>query len=141
MTAQGPSGRGTGGKDLDGTAASGIEQPTQAAELRVTVGRATAGGHVPQDDAHHFITVAGIAWCVGVAIAGVVLTLQIADRLPGSGRLVLTLAELGLGLAGATLVATCGRHSAHRAEAAAQRADRHITGTGRSSVPLSSDRG
>jgi len=35
----------------------------------------------------------------------VVLTLQVADRLPGSGRVVLTLAELGLGLAAATLIA------------------------------------
>jgi hypothetical protein len=137
MAAQGPSGHGA---ELDGTAAPGVEQPTQAAELKVTVGGATAGGRVPQRDAHHFITVGGIAWCVGIAMAGVVMTLQIAGQAPGSGWIALPLAELGLGLVGATLIAACGRRGAQPTEAAAQRADRHVTGTGRTSDPRSSDR-
>jgi hypothetical protein len=151
---------------LDGTAASGVEQPTQAAELNVTVGPATAGGRVPQGDAHHFITVGGIAWCVAAAIAGVVLTLQIAGRSPGlragSGAVVLALAELGLGLAAAAFIAACGGRAPRRtAEAdrrprgrvsgpgqqSGMRADRqntaagqHVTGTGRTSSPPSPDR-
>jgi hypothetical protein len=140
MTGQGPSGRETGGAELDGTAASGVEQPTQAAELKVTVGHATAGGRVPQGDAHHFITVSGIAWCVGIAIAGVVLTLQIVGRAPHSGWAALPLAELGLGLAGAVLTAACGRRGARPPEAEGQRADRHVTGTGRTSDRRSPDR-
>jgi hypothetical protein len=140
--------------ELDGTAAPGGEQPTQAAELNVTVGPATAGGRVPQGDAHHFITVGGIAWCVAAAIAGVVLTLQIAGRSPGlrtgSGPVVLALAELGLGLIGSAFIAACGGRTPRRIEqgdkqvpssAAAQadnrvrpgsgvQADRHMTSAG-----------
>jgi hypothetical protein len=141
--------------ELDGTAAPGGEQPTQAAELNVTVGPATAGGRVPQGDAHHFITVGGIAWCVAAAIAGVVLTLQIAGRSPGlrtgSGPVVLALAELGLGLAAAAFIAACGGRTPRRIEqvrpGSGVQADRHITsagpdvtGTGRPAFPRSPDR-
>jgi hypothetical protein len=124
--------RGTGWPELDGASDPKTEAPTQAAELKVAVGLATAGGRVPQSDAHHFITVGGIAWCVAVAIAGVVLTLQIAGRPPGlrvgSGLTVLALGELGLGLLGAVLVAICDRRRAHRAAASAEgRAGRPAT--------------
>jgi hypothetical protein len=118
MAGQEPSAHQASWAERNGTAASGVEQPTQAAELNVTVGPATAGGRVPQGDAHHFITVGGIAWCVGAAIAGVVLTLQIAGRSPrlgaGSGPVVLALAELTLGLAGAAFIAVHGRRAASR---------------------------
>lgn len=121
MAGNSPSPRRTGWAELDGVSDPTTEVPTQAAELKVTVGLATAGGRVPQGDAHHFITVGGIAWCVAAAIAGVVLTLQIAGRTPGlrvgSGLTVLALGELGLGLLGATLVAVCDRRHAHRAVA------------------------
>jgi hypothetical protein len=166
MAGQEPSPHRAGWAELDGTAASGVEQPTQAAELNVTVGPATAGGRVPQGDAHHFITVGGIAWCVAAAIAGVVLTLQIAGRSPGlragSGPVVLALAELGLGLAAAAFIAACGGRTPRRTAAADRRprgrvsgpgqksgarADRHntaagqhVTGTGRTSSPPSPDR-
>lgn len=152
--------------ELDGTAASGVDQPTQAAELNVTVGPATAGGRVPQGDAHHFITVGGIAWCVAAAIAGVVLTLQIAGRSPGlragSGPVVLALAELGLGLAAAAFIAACGGRAPRRTARGGRRprgrvagpgqqsgaragrhntaAGQHVTGTGRTSSPPSPDR-
>lgn len=156
--------------ELDGTAASGGEQPTQAAELNVTVGPATAGGRVPQGDAHHFITVGGIAWCVAAPIAGVVMTLQIAGRSPGlragSGPVVLALAELVLGLAAAAFIAACGGRAPRRTlrrtagagrrprgrvsgpgQQSGTRADRHnaaagqhVTGTGRTSSPPSPDR-
>ena len=90
-----------------------IERPTQAAELRLTVGPATAGGTVPPAEAHYFITAFGIAACVAAGIAGVILTLRIAGRVTapraGDGIIVLALAELGLGLAGAALIAFCGR--------------------------------
>jgi hypothetical protein len=155
MAGQDPSPHRAGRAEPDGTAASGVEQPTQAAELNVTVGPATAGGRVPQDDAHHFITVGGIAWCVAAAIAGVVLTLQIAGRSlghgAGSGPVVLALAELGLGLIGSAFIAACGGRTPRRTEegdkqapssAAARagnrvrpgsrpQADRHITSAGR----------
>jgi hypothetical protein len=154
MARQDQSPRRAGRAEPHGTPASGVEQPTQAAELNVTVGPATAGGRVPQDDAHHFITVGGIAWCVAAAIAGVILTLQIAGRSPGlgagSGLVVLALAELGLGLIGSAFIAACGGRPPRRtgegdeqapSSAAAQagnrirpgsgvRADRHITGAG-----------
>ena len=84
MAGDSPSPRGTGWAGLDGASDPKTEGPTQAAELKVAVGLATAGGRVPQSDAHHFITVGGIAWCIAVAIAGVVLTLQIAGWPPGS---------------------------------------------------------
>lgn len=115
MAGQGPSPWGAGWAELDGTAASGVEQPTQAAELKVTVEATSAGGRVPQRDAHHFITVGGITWCITAAIAGVVLTLQIAGRarVPGadSGPAVLALAELVLGFLGSALIAVCGRRA------------------------------
>jgi hypothetical protein len=125
MAVQEPSPHQAGWARLDGTAAADVEQPTQAAELNVTVGPATAGGRVPQGDAHHFITVGGIAWCVAAAIAGVVLTLQIAGRSPGlgagSGPVLLALAELGLGLAGAAFIAACGRRTSRRTAKASRR--------------------
>jgi hypothetical protein len=170
MAGQDPSSHRAGRAELDGTAGFGAEQPTPAAELNVTVGPATAGGRVPQGDAHHFITVGGIAWCVAAAIAGVVLTLQIAGRSPGldagSGAAVLALAELGLGLVSSAFIAVCSRRTPRRTEQADQQApssaaaqtgnrvrsrsgaqaDRpvtgagqHVTGTGRSSAPPSSD--
>jgi hypothetical protein len=118
MAGQGPFPWGPGWAKLDGAAAAGVEQPTQAAELKVTVGPASAGGRVPQRDAKHFITVGGIAWCVTAAIAGVVLTLQCAGgaRGPGvgSGPIVLALAELVFGLLGSALIAACGRRAALR---------------------------
>ena len=79
----------------------------------------------PPGDAHHFITVGGIAWCVAAAIAGVVLTLQIAGRSPGlragSGPVVLALAELGLGRAAAAFIAACGRRTPRGAPEADRR--------------------
>ena len=90
-----------------------IERPTQAAELRLTVGPATAGGTVPSVEARYFITVFGIAVCVAAGIVGVILTLRIASQVTAlradDGITVLALAELGLGLAGAALIALCGR--------------------------------
>jgi hypothetical protein len=154
MAGQDPSPRRARRAEPDGTAASSVEQPTQAAELNLTVGPATAGGRVPQDDAHHFITVGGIAWCVAAAIAGVVLTLQVAGRSSGhdagSGPVVLALAELGLGLIASAFIAACGGRTPRRTDegarqtpssAAAQasnrvgpgsggQADRHITSAG-----------
>jgi hypothetical protein len=89
------------------------ERPTQAAELRLTVGPATAGGTVPSVEARYLITAFGIAACITAGIAGVILTLRIASRVAalraGDGITVLALAELGLGLAGAVLIALCGR--------------------------------
>ena len=122
MAGDSPSPRGTGWAELDGASDPKTEAPTQAAELKVAVGLATAGGRVPQSDAHHFITVGGIAWCIAAAIAGVILTLQIAGApglRVGSGLAVLALSELGLGLLGAVLVAVCDRRRAHRAVASA----------------------
>jgi hypothetical protein len=93
--------------------AQAVEPPTQAAELKFTVGPATAGGTVPQAEAHHFVTVCGIAGSVAAGIAGVILTLRIASGVltlrVSSGLAVLALAELGLGLAGAVLIAFCSR--------------------------------
>ena len=90
-----------------------VERPTQAAELRLTVGPATAGGTVPPVEARYLITAFGIASCITAGIAGVILTLRIASRVAalraGDGITVLALAELGLGLAGAVLIALCGR--------------------------------
>lgn len=90
-----------------------FERPTQAAELRLTVGPATAGGTVPSVEARYFITAFGIAACVVAGIAGAILTLRIASAVAalraGDGIIVLALAELGLGLAGAALIALCGR--------------------------------
>ena len=103
-----------------GTAGPKIEQPTRAAELKLTIGTATAGGTVPAGDAHHFITKFGIAGSVAAGIAGVVLTLRIASGVlvlrVGSGLIILALAELGLGLLGAALIAVCSRRTdrAHR---------------------------
>lgn len=57
-----------------------VERPTQAAELRLTVGPATAGGTVPSVDARYFITASGIAACVAAGIAGVIMTLRIASH-------------------------------------------------------------
>lgn len=126
MAGQDPSRWGTGWAEPDKTAASGGEQPTQAAELKVTVGPASAGGRVPQRDAHHFITVGGIAWCTTAANIGVVLTLQIASRgghAPdaGNGPTILALAVLALGLLGSALIAACGR-AAPRVDDAGQQA-------------------
>jgi hypothetical protein len=90
-----------------------VEPPTQAAELKFTVGPATAGGTVPQAEAHHFVTVCGIAGSVAAGIAGVILTLRITSGVltlrVSSGIAVLALAELGLGLGGAVLIAFCSR--------------------------------
>ncbi len=126
MAGQDPSPWGADWAELDGTAAPGVEHPTHAAELKVTVGSASAGGRVPQRDAHHFITVGGIAWCITTAIVGVVLTLQIADRVrgpgAGSGPTVLALAELVLGLLGSALIAACGRRATPRINDAGQQA-------------------
>ncbi|MGD0069570.1 MAG: hypothetical protein ABSB76_39890 [Streptosporangiaceae bacterium] len=126
MAGQGPFPWGAGWAKPDGTAASGAEQPTQAAELKVTVGPASAGGRVPQRDAKHFITVGGIAWCITASIVGVVLTLQLANgiRVPGvgSGPIVLALAELVLGLLGSALIAACGHRAALRNDDAGQEA-------------------
>jgi hypothetical protein len=126
MAGQDPSRWGAGWAELGRTAASGGEQPTQAAELKVTVGPASAGGRVPQRDAHHFITVGGIAWCTTAAIVGVVLTLQLASpgRAPGAGNglTMLALAELLLGLLGSALIAACGRRAAPRIAAAGRQA-------------------
>jgi hypothetical protein len=91
----------------------GIERPTQAAELKLTVGPATAGGTVPPVEARYLITAFGIAACVTAGIAGVILTLRIASQVAalrvGDGITVLAFAELGLGLTGAALIALCGR--------------------------------
>jgi hypothetical protein len=127
MAGDGPVSRGAGwAKQLGRTVEPKIEQPTQAAELKLTVGPATAGGHVPQSEAHHFVTVSGIAVCVAAAIAGVVLTLQIAGPVfalrVGSGLTVLALAELGLGLLGSVLIAACGRRADHRTDEAGKQA-------------------
>jgi hypothetical protein len=96
-----------------GSGEPGIERPTQAAELRLTIGPATAGGTVPSVDARYFITAFGIAACVVAGIAGVILTLRLAKGVAtlrtADGVTVLALAELGLGLAGAILIALCGR--------------------------------
>lgn len=90
-----------------------IERPTQAAELRLTVGPATAGGTVPSVEARYFITAFGIVACVAAGVAGVILTLHLASQVTalraGDGVIVLALAELGLALAGAALIALCGR--------------------------------
>jgi hypothetical protein len=90
-----------------------LERPTQAAELRLTIGPATAGGTVPPVEARYLITAFGIAACVAAGIAGVILTLRIASQVAalrvGDGITVLAFAELGLGLAGAALIALCGR--------------------------------
>ena len=142
MAGDSPFSRGTGWPELDGASDPKTEAPTQAAELKVAVGLATAGGRVPQSDAHHFITVGGIAWCIAAAITGVILTLQIAGRAPGlrvgSGLTVLALSELGLGLLGAVLVAICGRRHARRAVAStADRAGRPMT----PAVPVGADEG
>lgn len=127
MAGDSPSPPGAGWTELDGRAGPKVDVPTQAAELKVAVGLATAGGRVPQGDAHHFITVCGIAWCVAAAIAGVVLSLQIAGRSlglrGGSGLTVPILSELGLGLVGATLVAICDRRHARHAVADAARGE------------------
>jgi hypothetical protein len=92
-----------------------IEQPTRAAELRIAVGPASAGGTVPPGETHHFITTFGIAGSVAAGIAGAVLTLRIATGVlalrVGSGLTVLALAELGLGLLGAVLIAVCSRRT------------------------------
>jgi hypothetical protein len=146
MPGQGPSPRGTGWAESDKTAATGVEQPTQAAELKVTVGPASAGGRVPQRDAHHFITVGGIAWCITAAIGGVVLTLQIAGRAhgpgAGSGPTVVALAELVLGLLGSVLIAVRGRRAASRIGDTGQRLppDQRVTGARRPSADRSPGR-
>ncbi len=89
------------------------EQPTQAAELKLAVGPATAGGSVPPGEAHHYITTFGILVSVIAGIAGAVLTLRIGSGVTTlrvtSGLTVLGLAELGLALASAVIIAICGR--------------------------------
>lgn len=117
MAGRSPSAREDGGAGQPaGTAEPKIEQPTQAAELKLTIGPATAGGTVPPGDAHHFITTFGIAGSVAAGIAGVVLTLRIASGVVAlhvdSGLTILALAELGLGLLGAALIAVCSRRTA-----------------------------
>jgi hypothetical protein len=114
MAGTSPSARGTGRAGQPAEAAGPkIEQPTQAAELRFAVGPASAGGTVPPGDTHHFITTFGIAGSVAAGIAGAVLTLRLASGVTalrvGSGLTVLALAELGLGLLGAVLIAVCSR--------------------------------
>jgi len=100
-----------------------VERPSQAAELKLTVGPARAEGKVPSVEARYLITAFGIAACVAAGIAGVVLTLRIASGVAAlradDGITVLALAELGLGLAGAVLVALCG----HRRERTVGTAD------------------
>jgi len=88
------------------------EQPTQAAELKVAVGPATAGGSVPPGEAHHYITTFGILVSVIAGIAGAVLTLRIGSGVltlrVTSGLTILGLAELGVALASAVIIAICG---------------------------------
>lgn len=96
-----------------GTGEPTAERPTRAAELKLTVGPATAGGTVPSADARYFIMAFGIAACVAAGIAGVILTLRIAGRVVAlradDGITVLAFAEIGLALAGSALIALCGR--------------------------------
>ena len=83
------------------------EEPTPCAELEIQVGPAlplgSAKGRVPPGQTGYFIMMFGIWGSVAAGIAGAVLTLRIASRLTG-----IALAELGLALAAALLIAACG---------------------------------
>jgi hypothetical protein len=137
MAGRNPSARGAGpAGPLAGAGEPKIEHPTPAAELKLTVGPASAGGTVPGDAAHHFITTAGIVGSVAAGIAGAVITLRISGGVlalhVSSGLTILALAELALGLIGAVLVAVCGR-GADQAEP--------IRPAGRGSAAEPTDRG
>jgi hypothetical protein len=86
------------------------EPPTAAAKLTIKLGPAQlAEGTVPPDQARHLITTFGILVCIVSGIGGAVLTLRAAPV-----YISLAFAELVIALAGATLVAVCGRVPALR---------------------------
>jgi hypothetical protein len=88
------------------------DPPTSHAELTIKLGPTElAKGTVPADQARHLITTFGILASVCSGIGGAVLTLRAA---PAPTVLVLVLAELVVALAGATLIAACGRAPAKR---------------------------
>ncbi|HEY2579084.1 MAG TPA: hypothetical protein VGI74_22480 [Streptosporangiaceae bacterium] len=88
-----------------------LPDPTGFAELEISLGPTPrARGRVPPDQAHHFITTFGLLGSAASGIGGAVLTLHIAASLSG-----LALAELGLALLVALLIAVCGHTQARRA--------------------------
>jgi hypothetical protein len=97
-----------------------VEQPTRAAELRITEQSAqvkitarlwgTAEGTVPPGDAAHLITTFGLLGSAVTGMAGAVLTLRIDPRLTG-----VALAELALVFAVAAMIVACGRGARSRA--------------------------
>jgi hypothetical protein len=87
-----------------------LPEPTGFAELEISLGPTPrARGRVPPDQAHYFITTFGMLGSVASGIGGAVLTLHVAAGLTG-----LALAELGLALAAALLIAICGQTQASR---------------------------
>lgn len=89
------------------------EQPSSSARLKLELGPDRVGGLaegvVPPDQAHHLITTFGLLGTGFMGTAGAVLTLYVDPRLPG-----LALAQLGMALAIAALIAVCGRRQAKR---------------------------
>ena len=84
--------------------AAQLPEPTEFAELEISLGPTPrARGRIPPDQAHHFITTFGLLSCAASGIGGAVLTLRIVASLTG-----LALAELGLALVVALLIAVCG---------------------------------
>jgi hypothetical protein len=86
------------------------EPPTAAARLIIKLGPAQlAEGTVPPDQARHLITTFGILGCIVSGIGGAVFTVRASPV-----HIALAFAELALALAGAALIARCGRIPARR---------------------------
>jgi hypothetical protein len=87
------------------------EPPTSSARLTITLRpiEGTADAHVPPDQAHHLITTFGLMGSAFTGTGAAVLTLNIAH-----GLTVPALAELGLALAVAVLIAASSRVPARK---------------------------
>jgi hypothetical protein len=87
------------------------EQPTEYAELRISVGPpVSAHGTVPSGEAHRPTQTLGIMGSTVAGIGGTVLTIRIAS---GMTALVLAGAELALALIAAVLIALEGARRGH----------------------------